>query len=95
MGKETQALANHKSAIKRARQNEIRNLRNKSNRTRVKNAIKAVRGAIEAQSQEKAQTALTEAVPAIRKAANKGAIHRKNASKKISRLTKQVNALPA
>ena len=88
-------MANHKSAIKRAKQNEIRNFRNKSNRTRVKNAIKAVRGAIEEQSQEKARTALTAAIPTIRKAANKGAIHRKNASRKISRLTKQVNALSA
>lgn len=88
-------MANHKSAIKRARQNEIRNLRNKSNRTRVKNAIKAVRGALEEQSPEKAQATLAAAIPAIRKAANKGAVHRKNASRKISRLTRQVNALSA
>ena len=88
-------MANHKSAIKRAKQNEVRNIRNKSNRTRVKNVIKSVRGAIEEKSQEKAQAALNTAIPVIRKAANKGAIHRKNASRKISRLTRQVNALTA
>ena len=86
-------MANHKSAIKRAKQNDVRNIRNKSNRTRVKNVIKAVRGAVEEKSREKAQVALTTAIPVIRKAANKGAIHRKNAFRKISRLTRQVNAL--
>ena len=88
-------MANHKSAIKRAKQNEGRNIRNKSNRTRVKNVIKAVRGAVEEKSQEKAQVTLATAIPVIRKAANKGAIHPKNASRKISRLTRQVNALTA
>ncbi|MGD9072948.1 MAG: 30S ribosomal protein S20, partial [Desulfobacterales bacterium] len=33
-------MANHKSALKRARQNDIRRLRNKSTRTRVKNVVK-------------------------------------------------------
>jgi small subunit ribosomal protein S20 len=86
-------LANHKSAIKRAKQNSVRNLRNKGNRTRVKNVIKAVRAAIDENSHEKAQAALTNAIPVIRKAAKKGALHRKNASRKISRLSRQVNAI--
>ncbi|MBE9580630.1 MAG: 30S ribosomal protein S20 [Proteobacteria bacterium] len=86
-------MATHESVIKRARQNEVRNLRNKSNRTRVKNVIKTVRASIGEQSAEKARAALTTAIPVIQKAANKGAIHRKNASRKISRLSKQVNAL--
>lgn len=88
-------MANHRSAIKRARQNKIRNLRNKANRTRVKHAIKAVRLAVKERSQEKAQTALAAAIPVITRAANKNAIHRRNASRKISRLTRQVNALSA
>jgi small subunit ribosomal protein S20 len=86
-------LATHKSAIKRAKQNEIRNLANKSNRTRVKNVIKQVRAAVDEKSAEKARAALVTAVPVIQKAAKKGAIHRKNASRKISRLTKQVNVI--
>jgi small subunit ribosomal protein S20 len=88
-------LANHKSAIKRAKQNEGRNIRNKSSRTRIKNVVKAVRGAVEEQSRENAQAALAAAIPVIRRAANKGAIHHKNASRKISRLTRQVNTLSA
>jgi len=86
-------LATHKSAIKRAKQNKDRNLRNKSSRTRVKNVIKNVRAAIEENSAEKAQTALASAIPVIDKAAQKGAVHRNTASRKISRLTKQVNQI--
>ena len=86
-------MANHKSAIKRAKQNEVRNIRNKSIRTRVKNVIKSVRAAIDEDSREKAQAALAMAIPTIRKAAKNGAIHRKNAARKISRLSRQVNTL--
>ena len=86
-------MAIHKSAIKRARQNQVRNIRNKTNRTRLKSVIKAVRGSIQDESPEKAQADLAAAIPVICKAAKNGAIHRKNASRKISRLTRQVNAL--
>jgi len=88
-------LATHKSAIKRARQNTVRNLRNKSNRTRVKSVIKKVRASISEKSSDKAKIELTAAIPIIQKAAQKGAIHRKSASRKISRLTRQVNAISA
>ena len=86
-------MATHKSAIKRAKQNKDRNLRNKSSRTRVKSVIKDVRAAIEENSAEKARTALASAIPVIDKAAQKGAIHRNTASRKISRLSKQVNQI--
>jgi small subunit ribosomal protein S20 len=88
-------LAIHKSVIKRARQNKDRNLRNKANRTQVKNVIKSLRVAIDEKSLETAQATLAEAIPTIDKAAQKGAIHRSTASRKISVLTKQVNALGA
>jgi len=88
-------LANHKSAVKRAKQNVVKNLRNKANRTRVKSVVKAVRAAVDEKSSEKARLALAAAVPEIAKAAKKGAVHRKNASRKISRLTRRVNALGA
>ena len=88
-------MAIHKSAIKRARQNTVRNLRNKANRTQVKNVVKRVRAAIDEKSQEAAQTALAEAIPVIDKAAQQGAVHRNTASRKISLLTKQVNGISA
>ncbi|MGB5422713.1 MAG: 30S ribosomal protein S20 [Desulfobacterales bacterium] len=85
-------MANHKSALKRARQNEIRRLRNKSTRTRVKNVVKDVRQAVADQSGADAAAELNTAKSAIDKAAKKGVIHRNTAARKISRLTKQVNA---
>jgi len=88
-------LATHKSAMKRARQNERRRLRNKSIRTRVKNVIKKVRLAVERKSLEEAQQALQEAIPVIDKAASKGVLHKRNAARKISRLTRKVNQLAA
>ena len=86
-------MATHKSAIKRAKQNKIRNFRNKSTRTRVKGLTKRVRTAIAEGSSEAASAALAEAIPVIDKAGQKGAMHRNTASRKISKLTKQVNAL--
>ncbi|MFH1215866.1 MAG: 30S ribosomal protein S20 [Pseudomonadota bacterium] len=84
-------MANHKSAIKRNRQNLLRRARNRSNRSMVKTAIKAVDTAIEQQSVDQAQAALKAAIPVIQKAASKGTLHKQNASRKVSRLTKRVN----
>ncbi len=86
-------MANHKSALKRARQNEVRRIRNKGYKTRVKKAVKEVRTAIEDNSQEQAQKSFIEAVSIIQKTASKGVIHRKQASRKISRLARQVNQI--
>jgi len=84
-------LANHKSAIKRARQNEGRRIRNKSTKTRVKKTIKDVRLAAGEKSSEAALKTLDNAKSIIDKAAKKGVIHRKTASRKISRLSRLVN----
>jgi len=86
-------LANHKSAIKRAGQNEIRRMRNKSVKTRIKNIIKDVRLAASEKSSEAALKKLDDAKSIIDKGAKKGAIHTKTASRKISRLTKLVNTI--
>ena len=80
-------MANHKSALKRAKQNEERKLRNKAVRTRVRSAVKEVRSA----SPEAAAEVLLAAQSTIDRAAKKGVLHRKNASRKISRLHKLVN----
>jgi small subunit ribosomal protein S20 len=88
-------VANHKSAEKRNRQSQVRRIRNRANRTRMRNAIKAVDAAIDAGSQEDAHVALKTALPVIAKTATKGTIHKKNASRKISRLTKRVNKMQA
>ncbi|MBC2742770.1 MAG: 30S ribosomal protein S20 [Desulfosarcina sp.] len=87
-------MANHKSALKRAGQNERRRLRNKAVQTRVKNVVKDVRLAV-AQNTENAVENLHAAQSVIDNAAKKGVLHKKTASRKISRLAKQVNAQQA
>jgi small subunit ribosomal protein S20 len=88
-------LANHKSALKRARQNEIRRMRNKVSKTRMKSIVKDVRLAAGEQSKETAMEKLTVATSVIDKAAKKGVIHKNTAARKISRLTRLVNTINA
>lgn len=88
-------MANHKSALKRARQNEVRRIRNKSTKTRIKNIVKDVRIAVSEKSEKSALAKLDTAKSIIDNAAKKGVIHKKSASRKISRLSKIVNAISA
>ena len=86
-------MANHPSALKRARQNEVRRVRNKSYKTRVKKAVKEVRAALSENSVEQARNSFVKAVSIIQKAASKGVIHKNQASRRISRLATQINNL--
>ena len=86
-------MASHLSTIKRARQNEKRRLRNLHIKTTVKSSIKKVRGAIEGKDVEGAQKALLKTIPLIQKAHSKGVFHKNTSTRKISRLTREVNAL--
>jgi len=88
-------LANHKSALKRARQSEIRRMRNKSYRTRVNNVTKQVRLADGESSGETITTKLNIAKSVIDIAAKKGIIHKNTAARKISRLSKFANTVAA
>ena len=84
-------MANHKSAKKRAKQSQVRRLRNKSAKTTLKNLEKKVRSAKEAGAENNDEI-LRKTQSALHKAAKKGIIHQKTASRKISRLFKFVNA---
>jgi small subunit ribosomal protein S20 len=86
-------LANHKSAIKRARQNIDRRMRNKSAKTKVKNVVTDVRLAVKDKSKEAALETLTHAKSIIDKTARRGIIHKNTAARKVSRLSKMVNNL--
>lgn len=88
-------MANHKSAIKRARQNEIRRQRNRGVKTRVKGIIKEVNVAALGEDQEATTAKLKSAQSLIDKAAKKGVLHRRTAARKISRLTKTARRAPA
>jgi small subunit ribosomal protein S20 len=85
-------LANHKSEIKRARQNKIKNLRNKATKTKVNNAIKKVLHCV-GNEPENASSELVKAKSVIDRAAQKGVLHKNNAARTISRLSKHVNVV--
>ncbi len=84
-------MANHKSALKRARQSETRRTRNRVNKTKVKNAVKQARAALGEPTEVSAE-ALKKAMSALDQAASKGTLHRRNASRRIARLAKQMDA---
>ena len=64
-------------------------------RSTVKSFVKNVRMAIEKKDLEEAQKALLKAIPLIQKAQSKGVFHKNTSARKISRLTREVNALTA
>lgn len=86
-------MAIHLSALKRARQNEKRRVRNLHVETTVKSIVKKVRSAVEDKDVEGAQKALAKAIPLIQRAHSKGVFHKNTTSRKISHLTRAVNAL--
>lgn len=86
-------MANHKSAEKRNRQAQTARLRNKMNKTKMKTAIRKLDEAVSAGTEDVAKEVLQEATSIIARTASKGTIHKRNASRKISRLTKRVNKM--
>ncbi len=91
--RERNSVANHKSAKKRARQTIKRTERNRHTRSRVKSAVKSARTALAAGDTGESATALKAAEGVLRRAASKGAIPKKRASRSVSRLAKSQNRL--
>jgi small subunit ribosomal protein S20 len=81
------------SAIKRARQAEKRNERNRVERSKIKSVMKSVEAAVKGSDKEAVKSVLLSATKVISSARSKGIIHKNNASRKISRLTRKVNAV--
>ena len=81
-------MANHKSALKRANQNEVRRMRNRAVKTRVKNVVKEVRQAAAGSESDQTTATLRLAQSTIDKAVKKGVLHKRTAARKIARLTK-------
>ena len=84
-------MANHKSAIKRVRQNTKRNEINRSNRSKLRTQIKSLRSALASGDKERGTELLNPTVSLIDKAVNKGLIHKNTAARHKSRLTKHVS----
>jgi small subunit ribosomal protein S20 len=87
-------MANTKSAKKAARQTVRRTNANKGRRNRMRSYARKVEEAIEAGDKKAAAAALKEAEPVLARTAQKGLVHRKTASRKVSRLAKRVSAMP-
>jgi small subunit ribosomal protein S20 len=88
-------MANHFSALKRTRQTEKRTAGNRSNRSRVRSAIRGFREALASGNHEQAKTAYSGVASAIDKSVQKGVIHKNTASRYKSRLNARVKALAA
>ena len=84
-------MIRHKSTEKRARQNKKRYQSNRAVKSSVKTGVKNLLGAIEAKNKEGSSTQLKKVVSTLNKAASKGIVHKKTASRRISRLTKRTN----
>lgn len=83
-------MPQHKSAIKRVRQNKVRNLRNREQRSQMRTLIKKAFASTE---KESATVAYREAVSYLDKMATKGILHKNNAANKKAQLTKHLNSL--
>jgi small subunit ribosomal protein S20 len=83
-------MPQHKSAIKRLRQDEKRKKRNKNRRSKMRTLVKKVLSSTEKEAAEKT---LKEATSYIDKLTVKGIIHSNNAARKKARLTRHVNNL--
>lgn len=85
-------MANHRSALKRIRQNETRREHNRIFISRARTFVKKARVA-QSSTLEAATEATRLAIQELDKAASKGVIHKRNAARRKSRLMKQLNEL--
>ena len=86
-------MANTKSAKKATRKIARRTTINKARRSRMRTTLRVVEDAIAKGDKTAAQAALVAAEPSLMRAARNGIIHKKSASRKVSRLTHRIAKL--
>jgi len=86
-------MANTSSAKKAARQMISRTAINKNRRTRMKTGVRGVEEAIASGDKAKAAAALKAVEPLLVRTAQKGIVHKKAASRKVSRLAARVKKM--
>ena len=86
-------MANTSSAKKAARQAITRTAVNKGRRTHARNEVRKVEEAIGSGDKTAAAAALKEAMPLMMRTAQKGVMHKKTASRKVSRLSNRIKAM--
>ena len=88
-------MANHFSALKRARQTQKRTVTNRANTSRLRTALREIREIIARGDKASAQATYRETVSALDRAIQKGVIHKNTAARYKSRLSARVRALGA
>jgi|Transcript_23177 small subunit ribosomal protein S20 len=83
-------MPQNKSAIKRVRQNKVRNEHNTARRSKMRTLVKKV---LTETDKAKAEVALKDAVSYLDRMSVKGIVHQNNVARKKARLTKHVNNL--
>jgi small subunit ribosomal protein S20 len=86
-------MANHQSALKRARQTTKRTVNNRASASRLRTALRSLRESIEKGDKTAAEKTYRETVSALDKAIQKGTLHSNTASRYKSRLGKRVTAM--
>jgi small subunit ribosomal protein S20 len=86
-------MANHFSALKRARQTERRTARNRANTSSLRTQLRELREAIEKGDKPAAEQVYRKTVSALDRAIQKGLLHGNTASRYKSRLGVRVNAI--
>jgi small subunit ribosomal protein S20 len=86
-------MSNHKSAAKKARRDAEARLRNRSNRSSLKSAVKKFLTAISTGNKAEAAALLPKTLGVVDRAVRKGVVHKNAANRAKSRLTLKVNAL--
>jgi small subunit ribosomal protein S20 len=86
-------MANTSSARKAVRQAVRRTEVNKSRKSQLKSSIRRVEEALATGDKGAAKEALAAAEPVLMRASQKGVVHKKAASRKVSRLAARVKAL--
>jgi small subunit ribosomal protein S20 len=86
-------MANHFSALKRARQTVKRTDRNRASSSRLRTAMRSMRESLEKGDKTAAAQTYRETVSALDKAIQKGVLHENTASRYKSRLSKRLTAL--
>jgi small subunit ribosomal protein S20 len=88
-------MANHKSALKAARQAVIKRQRNRAARARARSQVKQLRQAVASGDSKLAGELLAPTISLLDRSAQSGMLHRNNASRTKSRLTRHVNNMAA
>jgi small subunit ribosomal protein S20 len=86
-------MANHFSALKRARQTERRTARNRGNTSRLRSALRDMREALTKGDKSAANQAFSQTASALDKAIQKGVLHKNTAARYKSRLNARLNGL--